>query len=178
MLAGLKVTMDTSEHCKEVYAYFGLAMYRAQCVEQSIVQLLIFFDFFKENAPKFESREKWEADFDRFDGALSKKTMGRLLGAIKELGVLNGDIECNLSLALEKRNWLAHTYFVDHALNFINESGRNKMINELKDVINLFNSVENVLNPISKSAAIEYCLTDDILEKLQKEIYESAKGDL
>lgn len=34
--------MNTSEHCKEVYAYFGLAMYRAQCVEQSIVQLLIF----------------------------------------------------------------------------------------------------------------------------------------
>lgn len=52
------------------------------------------------------------------------------------------------------------------------------MINELKDVIKLFNSVEDVLNPISKSAAIEYGLTDYILEKLQKEMYEPAKGDL
>ncbi|WP_417440859.1 hypothetical protein [Idiomarina sp.] len=170
--------MDTSEHCKEVYAYFGLAMYRAQCVEQSIVQLLIFYDFFKENVPKFESREKWEADFDRFDGVLSKKTMGRLLGAIKEMGVLDSDIENTLSLALQKRNWLAHAYFVDRALDFINEAGRNKMINELEDAIKLFNSVEDILNPISKSAAIKYGLTDEILEKLKNEMYESAKGDL
>jgi hypothetical protein len=94
-------------------------MYRAQCVEQSIIQLLIFFDFFKENVPKFESREKWEADFDRFDDALSKKTMGRLLGAIKEIGVLDSDIENTLSLALQKRNWLAHAYFADRALEAV-----------------------------------------------------------
>jgi hypothetical protein len=169
--------MDTSEHCKEVYAYFGLAMYRAQCLEQSIVQLLIFFDFFKENVPKFESREKWEADFDRFDDALSKKTMGRL-GAIKEIGVLDSDIENALSLALQKRNWLAHAYFVDRALDFINEAGRNKMISELENAINLFNSVEDTLNPISRSAAIKYGLTDEVLEKLNNKMYEAAKGDL
>ncbi len=170
--------MDTSEHCKEVYAYFGLAMYRAQCVEQSIVQLLIFFDFFKENAPKFESREKWEADFDRFDDALSKKTMGRLVGAIKEIGVLDSDIENTLSVALQKRNWLAHAYFVDRALDFINEAGRNKMISELEEAIQLFNSVEDILNPISRSAAIKYGLTDEVLEKLNNEMYGAAKGDL
>ena len=89
--------MDTSEHCKEVYAYFGLAMYRAQCVEQSIVQLLIFFDFFKENVPKFSTSEKWEVDFDRFDEMLSKKTMGNLLNSIKKLSVLDDDIENTLS---------------------------------------------------------------------------------
>ncbi len=170
--------MDTSEHCKEVYAYFGLAIYRAQCVEQSIIQLLIFYDFFKENVPKFKRREKWEADFDRFDGALSKKTMGRLLGAIKEIGVLDSDIENTLSLALKKRNWLAHSYFVDRALDFINEAGRHKMINELEDAIKLLNSVEDILNPISRSAAIKYGLTDEVLEKLNNEMYGATKGDL
>lgn len=170
--------MDTSEHCKEVYAYFGLAMYRAQCVEQSIIQLLIFFDFFKENVPKFESQAKWEADFDRFEDALSKKTMGRLLRAIKEINVLDRDIENTLSLALQKRNWLAHTFFVDRSLDFIDETGRNKMISELEDAIKLFNLVEDILNPISRSAAIEYGLTDEILEKLYNEMYEPAKGSL
>jgi len=160
--------MDTSEHCKEVYAYFGLAMYRAQCVEKSIVQLLIFLDFFKENAPKFSTSEKWEEDFDRFDEMLSKKTMGNLLSSIKKLSVLDDDIENTLSLALKKRNWLAHAYFVDHALDFINESGRNKMITELEKVIELFNLVENILQPISSSAALKYGLTDEILEKIKK----------
>jgi len=170
--------MDTSEHCKEVYAYFGLAMYRAQCVEQSIVQLLIFFDFFKENAPKFSTSEKWEEDFDRFDEMLSKKTMGNLLNSIKKLSVLDDDIENTLSLALKKRNWLAHAYFVDHALDFINESGRNQMITELEKVIELFNLVENILQPISSSAALKYGLTDEILEKIKKEMYKSVQGDL
>ncbi|QQA77087.1 hypothetical protein [Pectobacterium parmentieri] len=170
--------MDTSEHCKEVYAYFGLAMYRAQCVEQSIVQLLIFFDFFKENVPKFSTSEKWEVDFDRFDDMLSKKTMGNLLNSIKKLSVLDDDIENTLSLALKTRNWLAHAYFVDHALDFINESGRNKMITELEKVIELFNSVENILQPISSSAALKYGLTDEVLEKIKKEMYKSVQGDL
>ncbi|MBH2842578.1 hypothetical protein I6U52_02445 [Serratia marcescens] len=170
--------MNTSEHCKEVYAYFGLAMYRAQCVEQSIVQLLIFFDFFKKNAPIFSTSEKWEADFDRFDKVLSKKTMGHLLGSIKDLGILDDKIENTLSLALKKRNWLAHAYFVDNALDFINETGRNMMIKELEDAIELFNSVENMLSPIASSAALKYGMTEDVLDKIKKEMYESVHGDL
>lgn len=170
--------MDTSEHCKDVYAYFGLAMYRAQCVEQSIVQLLIFFDFFNEHVVNFENHEKWEVDFDRFDNALSKKTMGRLLGAIKELDVLDSDIESTLSLALKKRNWLAHQYFVDRALDFINEAGRNKMIKELEEAIELFNLVEVTLIPITKAAALKYGLTDEIFKKIEAEMYEAAQGDL
>jgi hypothetical protein len=63
-------------------------------------------------------------------------------------------------------------------LDFINEAGRNKMISELEDAIKLFNSVEDILNPISRSAAIKYGLTDEVLEKLNNEMYESAKGDL
>ena len=104
--------------------------------------------------------------------------MGRLLGAIKEIGVLDSDIENTLSEALQKRNWLAHAYFVDRALDFINEGGRNKMISELEDAIKLFNSVEDILNPISRSVAIKYGLTDEVLEKLNNEMYEAAKGDL
>ncbi|EKN4737432.1 TPA: hypothetical protein PXM78_003028 [Yersinia enterocolitica] len=169
--------MDTSEHCKEVYAYFGLAMYRAQCVEQSIVQLLIFFDFFTENASKFRTSNEWEKDFDSFDKALSKKTMGNLLGLIKELGILDDDIESILSLSLKKRNWLAHTYFADRALDFINEVGRNKMIKELEEVIEIFNSVEEALQPMSKSAALKYGLTDEVLDKIKREMIESVEND-
>lgn len=38
--------MEESEHVKEVYAHYGLAMYLAQCVEQSLIQLLVFHEFF------------------------------------------------------------------------------------------------------------------------------------
>ncbi|MBH2773254.1 hypothetical protein I5L29_13010 [Serratia marcescens] len=92
--------------------------------------------------------------------------------------MLNEDIKNTLSIALKKRNWLAHSYFVDHALDFINESGRHDMIKELNHTIELFNSVEDILQPITKSAALKYGLTDEVLEKIQKEMCESVKSDL
>ncbi|MCO7255851.1 hypothetical protein KSI86_16975 [Dickeya oryzae] len=167
--------MDTSEHCKEVYAYFGLAMYRAQCVEQSIVQLLIFFDFFIKNVPAFSTRDKWEEGFDRFDKELSEKTMGQLLNLIRKLEILDKDIEVILSTALKKRNWLAHSFFFEHALDFISENGRNNMIKELNNSIDVFNSVEDILNPISHNAALKYGLTDEVLDEIERKICESAK---
>lgn len=167
--------MDTSEHCKEVYAYFGLAMYRAQCVEQSIVQLLIFFDFFIKNVPTFSTRDTWEEGFDRFDKELSVKTMGQLIKLIRKLDVLDKDIEDILSTVLKKRNWLAHSFFVEHALDFISEKGRNNMIKELNNSIALFNSIEDILKPISHNAALKYGLTEDVLNEIEREMHDSAK---
>ncbi|MGK7244961.1 hypothetical protein ACSPAH_03645 [Buttiauxella agrestis] len=164
--------MDTSEHCKEVYAYFGLAMYRAQCVEQSIVQLLIFFDFFEKKAPEFSTIDRWEADFDKFDKVLSEKTMGQLVGLIKKLEILDDDIESILSKTLKKRNWLAHSFFVDHAIDFVNQTGRNNMIKELNQSISLFNFVEDMLLPIYSSAASKYGITDEVLDEIQREMCE------
>ncbi|MCW4831047.1 hypothetical protein [Enterobacter hormaechei] len=170
--------MNKSEHCKEVYAYFGLAMFRAQCVEQSIIQLLIFLVFFKENATKISSIEKWELDFDNFDKTMSKKTMGHLLSALRDLGVLNEIIESTLSKALIKRNWLAHGYFADRAIEFLNERGRNQMIDELEGIIELFNLAEDLLQPISNKLALQYGLTNEKLEEIKNEIYPSEVDDI
>ena len=170
--------MNKSEHCKEVYAYFGLAMFRAQCVEQSIIQLLIFLVFFKENATKISSIEKWELDFDNFDKTMSKKTMGHLLGALRDLGVLNEIIESTLSKALIKRNWLAHGYFAHRAIEFLNERGRNQMIDELEGIIELFNLAEDLLQPISNKLALQYGLTNEKLEEIKNEIYPSEVDDI
>ncbi|EKM5064021.1 hypothetical protein ACN5L5_003780 [Cronobacter turicensis] len=167
--------VNESEHFKEVYAYYGLSMYRAQCVEQSIIQLLIFFDFIEKNTSTFSGREKWESDFDEFDNFLSKKTMGHLLKLARELNLFNKDVEEALNLALKKRNWLAHLFFVDHALNFINKEGRVLMINDLEKAIELFNHVESMLQPISKAAAYKYGLTEEILEQMMEDIQKSEK---
>ena len=162
--------MDASEHCKEVYAYYGLAMYRAQCVEQSLIQLLIFFDFFKKNATSFSTPELWETEFDRFDKSISEKTMGRLLRHISPLGILDEEAMSLLSVALNKRNWLAHHFFVDRAMDFVNETGRCGMIEELNQLIDLFNAVEDILQPLSSNAASRYGITDEVVEKMMSEM--------
>lgn len=170
--------MDTSEHCKEVYAHFGLAMYRAQCVEQSIAGLITFFHFFPENLSKVTSQEEWEKSYDNFDGAISAKTMGQLVRFLADLGAVDSAIETNLRIALTKRNWLAHRFFVDHASNFVSEAGRGRMIVELQGCWELFNEIEDVLNPITYSLCENYGLTKERLEATEREMFERANGDL
>jgi hypothetical protein len=75
-------------------------MYRAQCVEQSIIQLLIYFDFFAKQVPLFKSKEQWEQDYDSFDQVMSAKTMGQLVKKLVEVGAVDPSIENLLRDAL------------------------------------------------------------------------------
>lgn len=170
--------MDKSEHCKEVYAHHGLAMYRAQCVEQSIVQLLIYFDFFAKQVPLFKSVEQWKQDFDNFDQVMSAKTMGQLVKKLVDLGAVDPSIETLLREGLKARNYLAHRFFVDHALNFLSEEGRNKMIVEAEENCKLFNEIEEMLNPITHALSEKYGITQEQLKEIEQMLFKKAGGDL
>jgi hypothetical protein len=170
--------MDESEHCKEVYAHHGLAMYRAQCVEQSIVQLLVFFDFFRENVPQYATLHKWEHDFDVFDRGLSSKTMGQLIKRLASINALDASLEPLLRESLVQRNHLAHRFFVEHAMDFLSEPGRDRMIQELEAARELFNSVERVLNPITYALCEKYGLTEERRKQIEHEMLAEAKASL
>lgn len=170
--------MDESEQCKEVYAWHGLAMYRAQCVEQSIIQLLVFFDFFCKQVPQYTTVEKWEQEFDKFDQTVSAKTMGQLVKNLVNIGAVDGSIEGLLRDALAVRNRLAHRFFVEHALSFVSSNGRGKMIEELEAAKALFDKVEDVLNPITYQLCEKYGLTQDKLKEVERQLFAEASGDL
>ena len=170
--------MDKSEHCKDVYAHYGLAMYLAQCVEQSIFQMIMMFDFFPKNVPKKLPFESWVAEFDGFDSLMSKKTMGQVIGKLKTLNVLNENAENMLQESLKRRNELAHRFFVDHGLSFVSELGREKMIRELQEHQKHFEKMEDSLVPIVKSVMDKYGFTEDMLRKAEEELFEESKNDL
>jgi len=170
--------MEKSEHCKEVYAYFGLAMYGAQCVESSIIQMLIFCDLYEKEAKIYQSQSEWEAKFDAFDEQLSKKTMGRLVGHLKLLNVMDLKTEELLVTALKQRNFLAHRYFPERSMDFVSHSGREKMIKELSEFVDFFHKIENMLNPLTMEIAKKYGLTEKILEEMIAKEKESVQFDL
>jgi hypothetical protein len=170
--------MNASEQSKEVYAHYGLAMFRAQCVEQSITQLLIFFDFFPEKVPQYASKEQWETDFDSFTGDLSSKTMGQLINKLQSLNAIDASNNAKLREALKKRNWLAHSFFVDHALTFLSEEGRLKMVKELEACTSFFGELEDILNPITFTLCEKYGLTKEKLREIELQLFTEANGDL
>ena len=170
--------MDKSEHCKDVYAHFGHTMYRAQCVEQSIIQLIVFFEFFPKHVPEMKSADEWAENYDQFDELLSAKTMGQLVKNIVSLGAVDPSIEGKLRAALTKRNWLAHKFYVDHALSFVSEKGRDLMIQELQECGELFNEIEDILNPVTYSLCEKYGITQEWLKATERELFAKARGDL
>lgn len=167
----VKGQMDNSEHCKEVYAQYGLAMYLAQCVEQSLFQLIMMFDFFKDNVPKKLPIEKWRIEFESFEEIMSKKTLGQVIVHIKSLDDFDVEIEPLLKNTLKKRNRLAHRFFVDHGVNFVNREGRDKMIKELLECQDCFNESEETLVPIVSRLMNRYGFTDEMLKDAERELF-------
>lgn len=159
-----------SEQIREVYAYYGLAMYWAQCLEQSIFQHLLLFDHFPKAVAEYTTPENWAADFDRYEERELGQTMGKLIRRLQEVGRPTDGIEGTLAEALKSRNWLAHGYFADRALEFTTQDGREKMLEELEAAKENFQKCATELDAVSLPAACSLGFTDEMLEKVESEM--------
>ncbi|MCF2950498.1 hypothetical protein L0668_20505 [Paraglaciecola aquimarina] len=167
-----------SEQCKEVYAYFGLTIYSAQCLEQAMIHLIVFLDHFPKAVPGFSTTEKWEKDFDKFFDGESQRTLGQLLGRLQKLGIPCEELKIKLKEALKKRNWLAHSYFSERAMEFMSEDGRNQMIAELEESAEYFKSVDEEVSSIFYKIAETYGLTEDVFKNIMDDMLVESKSDL
>jgi hypothetical protein len=159
-----------SDHVRDVYAHFGLTIYLAQCLEQSIFQHLLFFEHFPKAAAEFKSKDAWISAFDDFEARELGHTMGKLIRRIKEVGQPSEVIHALLSDALKQRNWLVHKYFSDRAVSFTQESGRDAMIAELEVIQTLFRDTAREIDALTTPAAKKYGLTEEAMAKVIAEI--------
>ncbi|UTH73176.1 hypothetical protein [Chromobacterium sp. IIBBL 290-4] len=162
--------MDKSDHIRDVYAHFGLAMYLAQCLEQSIFIHLMFFDFFPKNINTFKDPTHWEQEFNKYESQELGKPMGRLIQKMKDAGQPTDEIKAMLSTALLQRNRLAHTYFSEQSFNFMSKDGRDEMISELESIQNQFRATMKIIDSTSEPLAHHYGLTEEIQKKLRDEM--------
>src|SRR6185437_1304919 len=104
-----------SEQIKDVYANFGLAIYQAQCLEHGLVNALVFLDLIPNRRKLARSVAEWADSVDSFMDSKFEFTLGKMIRALKQVTAVPADLEGLLSVALSKRNWLAHSYFRDRA---------------------------------------------------------------
>lgn len=159
-----------SEQVRDVYAYFGLALYWAQCLEQSIFQHLLFVEHFPKATATYKSAEQWAEDFDEYEERELSQTMGKLIRRLGEAGQPTEEIKRLLGHALVKRNWLAHGYFPDRAIQFTLSSGRESMIAELEAIRDLFRECANKLDDLTLPIAEKAGLTKDRLTVVEAEM--------
>lgn len=168
--------MDEADHVRDVYAHYGLAMYLAQCLEQSMFLHLTFFDFFPRNVPAFQSPEHWREQFDRYEADELGKTMGRLIQKLKDAGQPTEEIKTVLGAALKERNRLAHRYFAEQAVAFVSESGRDAMIRELQSNQELFQTAAQMIDALTVPVARRYGFTEEMEQRVIAELMASEGG--
>ena len=145
-----------SEQIREVFARFGLAMYNAQGLERELVIIL---------ATKYGPGPSriTKTQFDRIFERLESKTLGHLVDKIAP--EISEDEQARLKKALEMRNWLAHGYFWERAIEFPSESGRSSMIEELQEAADEFDALDKLFTARTLEWGEAFGITRELLEK-------------
>jgi hypothetical protein len=155
---------------KEVYAFFGLAAYSAQVLEKGLVNLVVTFRTFGLSITR--------AEFDVIFDAHDSRTLGQLLRAARDQHIpIPDETDKLLARALERRNYLNHDFFADHAGHFMTERGRSTMIRRLSDLTMLFRRADRGCEPIYKPLLDRLGLNEQLLHKLSEELIHRAEND-
>ncbi|MEJ2790131.1 MULTISPECIES: hypothetical protein [unclassified Pseudoxanthomonas] len=143
---------------KELYAFAGLALYAANLLETSLINLAAGLRLAKEPAI---IREVFA---DTFQG-LEAKTLGRLLKAARLLIPVAPDLDKLLDDALARRNYLAHAFFREHAAELMHGGGKRHMLSMLIDMIDLFQRADEQVTPLYEQVWLTLGVTPEFVER-------------
>lgn len=153
---------------KEVYAFFGLAMYNANLLEASLINLAVALNLDKSTVI---TQELFKAVF----GEMEAKTLGQLLKATQKLAAIPNELEPVLKRALDERNFLAHGFFRANAEEIIHEGGRVEMIKKLSSMIELFRQADVLLTPVYMALWEKYGVTEKFIQEELERAYAEAE---
>ena len=155
---------DEGKH-KLVYAYFGLAIYISQCLEETLSIMLWTNRIIKR---KVTANNEVNSIIDEIEN--SKKTLGNFINEIKQVYNLNEFEINNLEKVLEKRNYIAHKYFKVNIYKFTSEYGKLEMINYLCKFIDDVKLIDHKLQIFYKDFALKVGLNDSKISKISEEL--------
>ena len=159
--------MDRDDLVRDVYAHFGLALYNAQVLEHGLVNAIVF-------ASKVAERLPTLADFDALLGSNFERTLGGLIRELSNQVPVDPMLAELLKSALARRNWLAHHYFRERAVTFMNETGCTSMIAELQSAQELFRQADVALAQVVRPLFVHIGVTDRKIDAYVAEVIRSA----
>ncbi|MDQ0793732.1 hypothetical protein [Streptomyces sp. B1I3] len=137
---------DNGTDEKTVYALFGLAIYKANVLEHSLVNLLAFTKIItaREQGEQL-IRDPWTQGF--------KDMMGKLIKRAEAHTSAHPEVLDDLTNSLKRRNRLVHNFWRERIPDIISEAGRAKLCADLKADCRLFTQTderfsERLLDPL------------------------------
>lgn len=141
-----------AEQEKEVFARFGLASYHAQCFEHAVVNLLLTAELVAASRV-VGSREVWEELVDHILDSSFQLTLGNMIRRLEERITLDPHTMTIIREAKERRDWLAHRFFREHAEDFMTSAGRLRMLDVLEEYGTRIHEAMEVVDLIEAATA-------------------------
>lgn len=154
---------------KELWAYFGLAFYRANVLERGVLNLAVALLSKKVDGL---TGDKVRSLYEEHDS----KTFGQVIGIAKRLFEFDEHTEQDLRRALDDRNYLAHDFFASHDIDLLTESGRRKMLDELVQIAVRLKTIDRRMDPIWMSAWRHLGVTPEWVDQ-QMQLYVQSQSD-
>lgn len=164
----LEIPEPEGSEAKEVFAFFGLCSYSAQVLERGLVNLAVALR-------ALGLTRLTKEDFDSLFEKMEKKTLGQLIADVRPYVNVSAELEQAIVAALHDRNYITHAFFANHDINFMSDSGRIKMMDELRQITQRIRNVDRELELITHSLWQRLGLTEEIFQNGLKEMDAEAK---
>ncbi|MNH85913.1 hypothetical protein D3C87_208230 [compost metagenome] len=116
--------MDNGQ-AKELFSYFGLAVYYSQALEQQLANLIMLMKVADGKVPS-------EEDFAELFQLKLSSSLGQLVREIQHNFSFSEEETEQLTRLWKQRNYIVHDYFKERIHETFTQVGRSAMIKELK----------------------------------------------
>jgi hypothetical protein len=151
---------DNGKH-RLIYAYFGLAIYWSQVLEETFSIMLWTDRVFKN---KVKTTKEVNEIIDTIEN--SKKTLGGFINEVKQAYTLSNELTENLENILVKRSYLVHKYFKLEIQKFYSDIGKREMLKYFGDFIDESNKLNSEMNKYYSEYTNRLGLTQEKIQEM------------
>ena len=159
---------DDGSRQKEVYARFGLAVFKAQVFDHALVNLLMVTGVIDQQV----SAEQ----IDQFFEDLFKKTTGGLVTNASNQSRLDVEDLATCRAAVAGRNRLIHQFFREHSDNFMTSRGQQLMLDDLGEIADLIQRADDACHRVMMTIGKPYGFTAELVDQHLQEMIENIRA--
>lgn len=158
------------EKSKIIYAYFGLAIYKWQCLEKGFTNMMWLK---KSYVDKFSSQEEFNRMVDEIEW--KKGTMWQQINELKNIYDFSDDIVIDLEEILKIRNNLTHNYFKDNPEKFVSNKWSKEMLKYFTSFIEKTDELDKKLDIYIEKYIKKLWISDTLIKELMDDLTKKEK---
>ncbi|MBS0526432.1 MAG: hypothetical protein JSS04_22570 [Proteobacteria bacterium] len=168
--------MNEAEQNREVYAHVGLTLQMSQILEHAIVNAMVVLDLVPKSTGDVKTVDEWHERYDAYQELQFEKTLGRLVATVRAVTTLSDQVVADLKECIRKRNYIAHHFFRVRAEDFLDQSSRSRMIDDLVEIQELFERTIDAFEAALQPAWDRYGFTKERREQIADEYLREFSG--